>query len=327
MRMSPGTLIFGIFAVMFGLVGAYAAKQYLRVQPPAPAKAQRQIVPMASADLEPGRKLTLGDIMLVSMTPDDVRKRGLPSLFMTNASQIIGRTLREPLPKGDVFLTTHFYPEGIGPSVAERLQPGLRAVTVPLENNATELSVVSPGMMVDIVFRTSADVLKNVPETTVTLLERVEVLAIGQEMFKGANPLKAPNVKQATPAATVTLAVSPAQAGALKVAEGRGTMSLVVRGLDDEKVVGRAEPQTLTSLLHLPDPEPPFSTQIYRRGRLTTAVFENGKQAVVTQSFDTLPVAAARSEATVSTVSQTVAKGNAAKEKSCGCGDKQKTKN
>ncbi len=319
-KLSPGTLILAIFAVLFGLVGAYAVKQYLHQEPEvAEVKPEhRQIVPMASVDLVPGRTLTLGDIILVRMTRDEIVKRGLPPGFMTNPSQIIGRTLREPLQRGDVFLTTMLYPEGLGPSVAERLEPGFRAITIPLENNPAELAMVSPGMIVDIVFRTATDELGHVPETTVTLLERVEVLAIGYETFQGTRTLHVGNSRDRGQT-TVTLAVTPEQASALKVVEGHGTMSLAVRGPEDDQLVGRPAPQTLATLLDLPEPEPPFTTDIYRRGRLTTVTFEKGRPAVVAESFGGLPVATDATSATVRPVSQTLTKDSKDAKASCGC--------
>ncbi len=308
-KLSSGTLILAVFAVLFGLVGAYGAKQYLlgrEEQPPQPAPRAKQItIPMTSADLPAERTVAFGDIMIVQMTPAQLKERGLPPGFMTDASQVIGRTLSQPLPKGSVFLTNQFYPEGTGPSIAKRLQPGYRAVTVPLENTHSELALISPGAVVDVVFRTFADDAVSLPETTVTLLEHVDVLAIGPETFPGG---KMPADRMARrQSASVTLAVTPDQASALKVVEGRGSLSLVLRGPEDSQVVGRSRPQTLASLLDLPQPDPPFTTQIYRRGRLTTAVFENGRQTILADSFDGLPVAAETRAAPVVPVSHSVA--------------------
>ena len=290
---SPGTLILGIFAVLFGLVGAYAAKQYLGTPPAAAAhKSQKTTVPMAAADLVPGRTVTLGDVMLVSFTPDDLKRKRLPELFMVNPKQVIGRTLREPVAKGDAFTTTSFYPEGMGPSVTERLKPGYRAATIPLENSASELSLVTPGTMVDIVFRTTREAVKDMPETTVNLLENVEVLAIGAETFQGARPLTLGRPMETGPKANVTLAVTPQQVSALKVVEGRGSMSLVGRNPHDNASAGPSQPQTLTSLLHLAEPKPPFVTEVYRRGALTTVKFEIGERTVTHHDVDGFPIAA-----------------------------------
>jgi pilus assembly protein CpaB len=313
---SPGTLILGIFAVLFGLVGAYAAKQYLSAPPAAVAqKPKSMIVPMAAANLVPGRTLTVGDVMLVSLTPDEIQRRRLPPLFLTNPRQVIGRTLRESLAKGDAFTTTCLYPEGMGPSVTERLKPGYRAATIPLENSASELSVVTPGTTVDIVFRTNREAVKNMPETTVNLLENVEVLAVGSETFQGARPVGTNGANSAK--TTVTLAVSPQQVSALKVVEGRGTMSLVARNPQDKGSNGPSEPQTLANLLRVADPKP-FTTEIYRRGSLTTVTFDNGQRSATRQDADGFPIAAGFPSPTsmasdtrtpVVPVSQTVAKG------------------
>lgn len=288
---SPGTLILGIFAVLFGLVGAYAAKQYLSTPPAAVAeKPKASIVPMAAGDLVPGRTLTLGDVVLMRLTPDQTQKMHLPSLYMVNPQQIIGRTLRVPLAKGEAFTPTSFYPEGMGPSVAERLKPGYRAATVPLENSAAELSVVTPGTMVDIVFRTNRDAVQNMPETTVNLLENVEVLAVGSETFQGARPLAVGRM-ESTFKTNVTLAVSPQQVSALKVVEGRGTMSLVARNPQDKGSAGPSQPQTLANLLRVAEPKPPFTTEIYRRGSLTTVTFNDGQRSATRQDSDGFPIA------------------------------------
>ena len=308
MKISPGTLILAIFAVLFGLVGAYYAKHLMREAPVAePQRPRPQIVPLASADLVSGRTITLGDIVLMGMTREKMRSEELPRALMSDPAQIIGRTLRQPLAEGSAFEPTAFYPEGMGPSVAERLQPGYRALTVPLENGPAELAMVSPGMMVDIVFRTNSESEDRIPETTVTLLERVEVLAIGEETFVGTRAA-AMRSGGRNSKVTVTLAVTPEQAGALKVVEGHGLMSLVVRAVDDEMLVGNVGPQTLAGLLDLPKPRKPVTTQIYRRGQLTTMVFEDGRQTEIVSNVVGLPVAAAdRPRAAVHSVSQSVA--------------------
>jgi pilus assembly protein CpaB len=323
-RLSPGTLILGIFAVLFGLVGALAAKRYLQQEPPPAevAEAPRaQIVPTSGTDLVAGRTITLGDVALIQATPQQMKKMDLPPQFMTNPSQIIGRTLREDVPKGHAFALGDFYPEGLGPNVAERLRPGYRAITIELDEQATELAMIAAGSMVDVVFRTAPNELGYVPETTVTLLEQVEVLAIDEETYEGARVSR--NGRSARGGASVTLAVTPEQAAALTVVEGHGNMSLVLRGKDDDLLAAAdAPPQTLRTLLDLPEPEVPFTTQVYRRGQLTTAVFQDGQPTMVADSFNGLPVAAHTRGPTIASVSQRVAQKTATKDgdKGCGCG-------
>ncbi|MEE8451469.1 MAG: Flp pilus assembly protein CpaB [Thermoguttaceae bacterium] len=294
-KLSPGTLILAVFAVLFGLVGAYAAKQYLREEPqPEVVEVDtRRTVPLAAADLSAGRTITMGDVMLVRMSPEQISERGITAGFMTNPRQVIGRTLRRAVPKGEAFVVSDLYPEGMGPSMADRLKPGYRAVSISLEPRAAQSRLVSPGSMVDVLFRTFRNKAEHVPETTVTLLQRVEVLAIGQETFLGARAPQGATLRSQMPP-TVTLAVTPQQAGALAVVDTHGTMSLILCGPEGEifadgSPADRSKPQTLTGLLGFPQPEKPFTTELYRRGKMTTSVFEKERRTDRSETAGPLP--------------------------------------
>lgn len=273
-RITPGTVIVGIFAILFGLVGAYAVQRYLN--PPqeeqqAEPEIQRIAVPLASTDLEPGRPLSMGDVAILSYTREQLAKLDLPDLYMTNPNQIIGRILREPLEKGDAFTTADFYPEGTGPSVAERLKPGLRAVTVPVQGTGVLSGLASSGVYVDVLFRTHEDQEENIPATTVTLLEDVEVLAVGRNAIPGGQ------LKKEDQPDAVTLAVTPQQANALKIVEGKGDFSLSLRGDNDDSLAANSGPQTLHSLLGIPPKKQPHKTEIWRGGQLQAVTFEDDK--------------------------------------------------
>lgn len=274
-RMSPGTLILGIFAVLFGLVGAYAAKKYLQEQTPqeepeAAAQQQAYVIPVALDDLPAGRTITLGDLMVERLSFEDIKRRGLPTSFMSKSSEIIGRTLKEPVRRGFAFEPTVFYPQGIAPNLADRLAQGERAATISFTGSEAQAGLITPGANVDVLFRTAGD-RGSLPETTVTLLENVKVLAVGKQMFEGASGSGGTGKFR-----TVTLAVTPVQARALQVVEGRGTMSLSLRNGDDNDVANVPGPTTLPELLGIRRLDKPHRTDIYRRGRLTSVYHGNG---------------------------------------------------
>lgn len=266
-RLSPGTVIVGIFAVLFGLVGAYAVRQSLlpqQTEQAAPQAPPRTRVPVASGDLEPGRPITLGDVAIMQLSADQLKTASAnwPSQYMINPDQIIGRTLKEPVPRGQPFGATDFYPEGMGPTVQDRLKPGFRAVTIPIASNSPGAGMAMPGAFVDVLFRARATEELDFPETTMTLLESVEVLAVGENIIPG----KPVDVSRGFPE-NVTLAVSPEQAAALKVVESRGELMLTLRSADDLEQVGDIEPQTLESLLGVVvEPTPPAITTVIYRG-------------------------------------------------------------
>ncbi len=288
MKIQSGTLVLAVFAVLFGLAGAYVAKQQMAAPaavPPAVAQAEERVgVPVAAVDLPAGRTITTTDLIVRQLTWQQIRDQGLPREFMNQVSQLAGRRLRADRAKGSPFTPDDLYPEGTGPNVAERLQPGYRAVPVALDGGAAELHLLSPGAMVDVMFRTHSS--GALPETTVTLLEDVEVLAVGEEIFPGGRNSGSGGRR----APAVTLSCTPGQAAALKVVEGRGTISLVLRNPDDRFNASSPAPRTLESLLELPEPPEPFTTEIYRRGRVTTTVFENGRPVAVEEGLSRLPV-------------------------------------
>ena len=272
-RISPATTILLIFAVLFGLVGAYAVRRYTAKPPvaagPPPAAVQRQVVPVAAAGLKPGRKITMGDIALLRMTPEDLAKSKYPNTgFMTNPQQIVGRVLSQDVKRGDAFRPELLYPEGMGPSLSERLKPGFRAVTISVTGSGIMQGLADSGSMVDVLFRTKEDATRDYPETTVVLFESVEVLAVNDNTIPGSRSPAMPN--------SVTLAVNAAQANSLKIAEGRGEFSLALRNTTDGTFVTHEGPSTLEGLLKLP-PRVKYrakSIEIYRGGTRTNNTFE-----------------------------------------------------
>lgn len=280
-RLSPGVLILGVFALLFALLAAYGVKKYLSqpaaevVTPEAP-KPVRLAVPLAVVDLPAGRTLVESDVYVMQMTPQDALKAGLPPAYMSKVPQILGRTLRQPLKKNTSFEPSMFYPVGMGPDIAEMLQAGERAVTVPFKSDTLDASFVLPGTTVDVLFRSIPDPRADVPDCTVTLLSRVRVLAVGKESQPGTSP----EVKEKEPnpmrQQTVTLAVNETQARALKVVDGRGVLSLVLRNSKDTAVAQKGGPVTLPALLGMKEPQGPFVTEIYRRGNYSAVTFANG---------------------------------------------------
>ncbi len=249
MRPSSGTLLLGIFAVMFGLLGAYAVRKELH-KPVAKSevkeeKSQVVTVPVAGQNLEAGRKLTLGDIALMKLTPAQMKAQKITGSFMSNPKQIIGRIVKTPIKEGATFDTPNFYPEGTGPDLSDRLKPGYRAVTITVDQDAAVAGFAIPGSLVDVLFRADAvtppnsDPQDQLPEITLTLIEGAEVLALNKDTAQSLR------VDAGTPALSgkkmaITLAVTQRQAVSLQVTEGRGSISLALRGRD-ERVASKGQ--------------------------------------------------------------------------------------
>jgi Flp pilus assembly protein CpaB len=275
-KLSPGTLILGIFALLFALVGAYAVKKHLGEKQVAGDQQPTQellSVPMASMDLPTDRTITNGDLVVTKMTRKQAEEQGLTGMWMTNSQQIIGRTVRQPLVRGETFDPSKLYPQGLGPNVARRLKPGQRAVTIPYDDDSAEANLIMPDANVDVLFRSLADEQVGMPEATISLLQGVKVLAVNHETFSGAK-----SSKNSTDS-TVTLSVTPQQAAALKVVEDRGSLMLVLRPDDEVHAATVTPPKTLPELMGI-ESQDSFKTEIYRRGRLTTTTFDRRGQTI-----------------------------------------------
>jgi len=229
-RINSGTMTVVIFAILVGLGGAFVVRQQLKQLPmvalPEPEPIiQNVIVPTAAMDLMPGQMLTINEIALVSLAPE--RYEASPyakQAFMRNPEQVNGRTIKRALKKGEAFLPDDFYAGMGGPGIAERLKPGLRGVTISIENVGAVHGFAGPGSVVDVLFRSRPE--GDRPEVTLTLLERVEVLALSTNVVPGQQI-------EMEQDGTVTLSVTPQQAKILKVVEGRGELSLTLRSEDD----------------------------------------------------------------------------------------------
>jgi pilus assembly protein CpaB len=272
----------GIFAVLFGLVGAYALRAALVGEAPEPPPPPRTVtVPLASHDLPPGRVVQQGDMVLLNMSQGEMESRKLPlERTMLSPEQIVGRVLQEPMKQGDAFLTTNMYIEGTGPKLADKLKPGMRAITIPIDNLAAVGGRTVEGSFVDVLFKAKkrdADLpagKPEIPETTVTLLENVEVLSVGRSAPSASRTAGELDVRFAngrdqgpTGIVSVTIAVTPDQANVVKAVMGQGDMSLALRSDTGDGAAAAPNKYTLESVLGLSAKQQGFDRlEIFRGG-------------------------------------------------------------
>lgn len=280
-RISPGTLLIAAVAIASGLVGASIVRDNLNsrrtpIEQAAESPAERFNVPRAGTDLQAGRTITLGDIAIVQMTREQMRESGIASAYMNQSSQIIGRVLRNDLAKGATFDLSSFYPEGTGPHIAELLESGMRAVTVPVAFDARAGGFATPGTWVDVVFRSdsftrdSSKREESYPSVAITLLQRVKVLAVEQNVTEES---RIGNRAGRDDQAAVTLQVNPDEAQSLRLIEGRGTLALILRNPNDLASSSTAKPLSMEQLLNLPS-KVNYQMEVYRGNRISRVDFE-----------------------------------------------------
>ncbi len=279
-KISSGTMTVTVLAALVGLGGAFVVRQTLQrpvASGAAAPKAAPEMVtiPLAATDLQPGRKLTLNDLAPQRMTMEQFRKSEFQKLtFLSNTQQIQGRSLRKAVQAGRPFDPGDFYQDGGGPDIAERLQPGYRAVTVPIENIGAVNGFAVPGSIVDVLFRAKPEGSR--PQVTLTLLERIEVVAFNVSVVSGNRNDPSTNALNTS---TVTFAVTPQQAKILKVVEGRGDLSLTLRNPKDDFQFAPVEVGMLPGLikqkqgLQPPTPDEEFQNVPARQSKNVAEAF------------------------------------------------------
>ncbi len=293
-KLNPGTILLVFLAILFGLIGTWAFREYSKpqatvaqsVQLAAPAKV---IVPMASRTLEPGHEIKIDDIALVQMTRDEMKEHGYDKGFMSNASQIVGKVVKEGIRRGRTFDTKEFFPDGSRLGISERLEPGQRAITVSLTPTNALIGFAGAGQNVDVLFHygeqrkvanldneASSDVAvgrytfrKQFQSATVTLVQNATILALGNR----AAPTADANGVLAGNRVLVTLAVAPRDAEAIRVADGNGELSLTLRGPDDDTAVELGQPKLLSEIIEIDSGV--RQMEIYRGTQVTHHEFDS----------------------------------------------------
>src|SRR5579864_7380140 len=170
---------------------------------------------VAANDIQVGAKLQDGDIRMVKVPASVV-----PPNSFRSRSQIIGRGVILPIAKGEFILPSKLAAENAGAGLPSLIPPGMRAVSVRVNEVVAVAGFVIPGTRVDVLL-TGNPTGANEPLTT-TVLENVEVLAAGQKLQRNSQ-----GEPQSVP--VITLLVSPEDAQKLTMASNEGRIQLALR--------------------------------------------------------------------------------------------------
>ena len=218
-----------------------------------------QSVVVAKQDI-PAQSRLIADVLEVkNMSADEVA----PEAF-TARSQVVNRITSEAINAGDQILPS-MVSDKAGESLAFTIAPGKRAVSIEVKEWATAGGNVQPGDQVDIVgifaLEKDADVnavlavvapgqdgvvtpLGTDRNLTVTLLQDVTVLAVGQSLAKSEEEtstivtMPETDAEGRPKAKSVTLEVTPQQAQLLVLGDEYAVLRLSVRPFGDVGPLG-----------------------------------------------------------------------------------------
>jgi len=206
-----------------GTAAAYFANDYIdRSVSARRAEIDRQYTPtkvvVANTDLRPG----------VFLSGETVAIRDVPRAFLHSDailadrwSGVAGRVLSHGVRSGEPVLLSHLAQDP-GAGFSSQLKEGMRALTFPVDDEASIAGMLAPGDCIDIYFTTTA----NNDGVTVPLLMNIPVIATGIRTVTNAAYLER---RDSAHYNTVTVSVSPVDAAKITHAQDAGKITITLR--------------------------------------------------------------------------------------------------
>jgi pilus assembly protein CpaB len=211
-----------LLAVTAGTLFACGTYKYVQTQPAAAAMPTRPVA-VAAADLDLGASITRDDIKVV-----DWPTNAMPANAIGNPAELIGRGLIMPMIQNEPFLPMKLASKDVGAGLPPAITPGMRAVSVKVNEVIGVAGYVLPGTRVDVV-ATVSPTQQPTDMTSKVILTNVQVLAAGTKIERDTERNKPIAVS------VVTLLVDPSEAEKLTLAATEGKIQLALRNpLDKE---------------------------------------------------------------------------------------------
>lgn len=204
------------------------ANQRQAVEVQAPQKTEGPRILVANANLPTGTILNAEHYSWQTWPEAQVADSYIERGSLDEAS-LPGRVLRFPVMSGAPLTQSNMVAPGERGFMAAVLQPGMRAVTVPITNVSGVAGFVFPGDHVDLILThrvNDADGMER--QVSETVVQNVRILAVDTRTNDTDN--------QPAVGKTVTVEVTPKLAETLQVLQRLGTISLALRSLADTEM-------------------------------------------------------------------------------------------
>lgn len=212
-----------VLALTAGGVLAFGTYNYMQKAPARTVTIPTRPVVVAATDLDLGTELGRDDVRLINWPAN-----ALPRNAISDPNEVIGRGLIMPVIQNEPILPMKLASKGEGAGLPPAIPPGLRAVSVRVNEVIGVAGYVLPGTRVDVVATVSPSE-KTADMTSKVILSNVEVLAAGTKIDRETDKNKP------VPVSVVTLLVTPDEAERLTLASIQGKIQLALRNpLDKE---------------------------------------------------------------------------------------------
>jgi len=184
------------------------------------AESQKQIV-VAAKELPAGATIDRASVKLRS-----IPESAAPAAAFTKLEDVLDRPVISPIHPDEPVVEARIAAKGSGMGLAPLIPPGMRAISVRVNDVVGVSGIVLPGMRVDVLVTGRPP---NQQDTvTRTVLQNIAVLSAGQT-------IQTDGKSQSMVVPVVTLLVDPQEAEALTLANNEGHIQLVLRNSTDDK--------------------------------------------------------------------------------------------
>src|SRR6266566_7495507 len=192
----------------------------------------RDLITVAAAahDLAIGKRIQADDLKLVTLDRKD-----LPRGVFVKTTDVVDRAVAVPIVAGEIVLNGKLAPKGSGEGLTALIEPGMRAVSVQVNEISGVSGFIQPGTRVDVLF---TRVFSNGDAATTTILQNVKVIAYGRQLDPGARV----DPRDTSRPTVATLLVTQEQAEKLVLAGQRGRIQLALRNALDDNIIEPSDP-------------------------------------------------------------------------------------
>jgi pilus assembly protein CpaB len=217
--------VFLVVVLALTVGGGFALATYNFMQKPARTiTIPTQPVVVAASDLDVGTELQRDDLRII-----DWPANAVPADAIGNPDELIGRGLIYPVIQNEPILPVKLASKEAGAGLPPAIPPGLRAVSVRVNEVIGVAGYVLPGTRVDVLATVNPTDMRG-DITSKVVLTNVQVLAAGTKIERDLENNKP------MPVSVVTLLVAPEESERLTLASTEGKIQLALRNPLDKSV-------------------------------------------------------------------------------------------
>ncbi|MGD9904759.1 MAG: Flp pilus assembly protein CpaB [Vicinamibacterales bacterium] len=241
-RTTRTTLVLAVSLLVASGASLLVLRQVQRI-PVREVEVSNYQVAVAARDLPVGSLVTANDVKLVAW-PASNQVAGA----YTKVDEVVNRGLMAPLLANEPFTTTKVAAREAGAGLPPIITPGMRAISVRVDEVIGVAGFVVPGARVDVV----VSITQQQQSVAGVVVANVQVLASGTKTDQQA----ATGDRRPQAATVVTLLVTPDDAERISLASSVGRITLTLRNPLDTSSTAAGEGTRVANLLGTPEPPP-----------------------------------------------------------------------